>query len=115
MRILIHDNVRASQQPRTEYIVELVNDQLSRFAPNIHQVEATLICDGHNGSAVIQCRLTATLGSLGVVASGHSHANEHEAIKGAIRRLTRGISRRINKRQTSRRRADIPATELVQT
>lgn len=109
MKVLIHDNVKTPHQPRTEFVSNLVEEQLSRFSETIHQVEVTLTLEGHNSAAVNHCHITASLGSVGVVTADVRHADEHDSIKGALKCLTRGITKRIEKRQRQRQHVDAPA------
>lgn len=106
MKVEFHDNVKAPHQPRTEYVNELVEEQLSRYEAAIHHVEVTLTLEGHNGAALTHCHVTAGLGSVGVVAADAQDANEHVAIKGALARLSRGIAKRIDKRQARRQHGE---------
>jgi|GEM_PF-1596883 ribosome-associated translation inhibitor RaiA len=106
MKVLIHDNVKTTRPPRTEYVTNLVNDLLGRFEHAVHQVEITINMDGHTAAAETHCHVTASLGSLGVVTAEAREANEHSAVKGAIDRLTRGVSKRIEKRQSRQKHVE---------
>ena len=100
MKVLVHDNVKSDHSSRTEYVAEQVEEQLSRFESTIHQVELSLSSEGHNSAAVTHCHVSANLGPMGTVAADERHADEHAAINGALGRLSRGIAKRVEKRQT---------------
>ena len=106
MRVQIHDNVKSDHKSRTEYIADLVEEQLARFESNISQVELSIRQEGHNSATVTHCHISANLGSLGVVAADERHGDEHAAINGAIGRLSRGIAKRVEKRQDLDQHAD---------
>lgn len=106
MKIRVHDNVKPSPENRHESLLAQVQEAMSRFEHSIHEVEVTLKQDGHDGTALAHCHVTACLGPLGVVVSDWRDSNEHQAFKGALARLLRGISRRIEKRRTRRQHAE---------
>lgn len=107
MKVLIHDNVKTPHQPRTNYLADQVKELLGHLAEDVHQIELTLSGEGHNGAAVTRCHVSASLGSLGVLAADERAANEHDAVKGAVSRLMRGISRRIDKRHDRRKQVEV--------
>ncbi len=109
MKVLVHDNVKSDHHSRTEYVTELVEEQLGRFDSTIHQVELSLSNEGHNSAAVTHCHVSANLGSLGTVAADERNADEHAAISGALGRLSRGITKRVEKRQTLDHQTDTAA------
>lgn len=111
MKVLVHDNVKSDHNSRTEYVTEQVEEQLSRFDTTIHQVELSLSNEGHNSATVTHCHVSANLGPLGTVAADERHADEHTAINGALGRLSRGIAKRVEKRQTLDHQADAAAAE----
>jgi ribosomal subunit interface protein len=100
MKVLVHDNVTSDHHSRTEYITEQIEEQLSRFESNVHQVELSLATEGHNSATVTHCHVSASLGPLGAVAADDRSADEHTAINGALGKLCRGITKRVEKRQT---------------
>jgi len=106
MKVLVHDNVKSDHHSRTEYVTEQVEEQLGRFDSTIHQVELSLNSEGHNSAAVTHCHVSANLGPLGTVAADERNADEHTAINGALGRLSRGIAKRVEKRQTLDHQAD---------
>ncbi len=99
MKVLVHDNVKSDHHSRTEYVTEQVEEQLSRFEESIHQVELSLTTEGHNSATVTHCHVSANLGPLGAVAADERNADEHSAINGALGKLSRGIAKRVEKRQ----------------
>lgn len=106
MKISVRDNLKNTQGSRQEYLTTQVETLLSRFGSSVHQVDVTLNLDGHDDTAVTHCHVTACLGSLGVIVAEWRDGNDHHAFKGAMARLTRGIARRIGKRQSQRHHAD---------
>ncbi|MBI1312580.1 hypothetical protein GC176_14905 [bacterium] len=113
MRILVHDNVKRDHHSRTDYVTDLVEEQLGRFESTVSQVELSLFSEGHNSAAVTHCHVSASLGPLGVVAADERAAEEHAAINGALGRLARGIIKRVEKRQTLDQQPDAAATGFI--
>lgn len=112
MKILVHDNLKSDRPSRTEYVTEVIEEQLGRFDSTIHQIELSLSNEGHNSAAVIHCHVSANLGQLGVVAADERAADEHAAISGVLGRLARGITKRVGKRQTLDHHSDAAAESV---
>lgn len=108
MRVLVHDNLKTSYHSRTSYVNGQVTKSLARLRSHVHSVDVTLTQEGHNSAAKTHCHATAHLGSLGVVTVDCCHANEHQAVRGVLARLLRGISRRVDI-EKKKRKATVPA------
>lgn len=105
MRILIHDSSNTGSSRREAFIQERLTEALERFYPSIHRVDVSISLEGHNGTAKTHCHIAANLASLGNVVSDYRTGGEdavHHAVNGALRSLTRGIEKKLGKRQSSR-------------
>jgi ribosome-associated translation inhibitor RaiA len=99
MRVLVHDTVGDARHNRGSYVTTQVGEHLERFSSEIQKVDVTLSREGHHAAEVTHCHLAACLGSLGVVVADSRKSDDHSALNGALARLVRGITRRIEKRQ----------------
>ncbi len=105
MRILIHDSLKSSSSRREAFIQERLTEALERFYPSIHRVDVSISLEGHNGTAQTHCHIAANLASLGNVVSDYRTGGDdavHHSVSGALRSLTRGIEKKLGKRQSSR-------------
>lgn len=105
MRILIHDSLKSSSSRREAFIQERLTEALERFYPSVHRVDVSLSLEGHNGTAQTHCHIAANLASLGNVVSDYRTGGDdavHHSVSGALRSLTRGIEKKLGKRQSSR-------------
>lgn len=109
MRVLVHDNLKTSHHSRTNYVSGEVTRALARLRSHVHSVDVTLAKEGNNSAAKTHCHATAHLGSLGVVTVDSCHANEHQAVRGVLARLLRGISRRVDIQKKKRKSPTLAA------
>lgn len=110
MRILIHDNLKSSSSRREAYLQELLTESLERFYPSVHRVDVSLALEGHDATAQTHCHIAANLASLGVVVADFRTGGDdavHHAVQGALKNLSRGIEKRLGKRQSGRHPAHV--------
>ena len=101
MQVFVHDNVMNRNQRRERFILDRIEQHLDHFSNRIHRLVVSLTEDGH-GPVETRCHIAASLGSLGTVVVDARKQNVHEAVSGAIRQLTRGIGRRVERRAARR-------------
>lgn len=100
MKVLVHDHLTHPNPRRERFIMERLEDRLDRFGSYVHRMVVSLDEDGHDqGTGELHCRISASLGTRGVVVADSREPGVHQAISGAIRQVTRGIERRLGRRQ----------------
>lgn len=115
MRVLVHDNLNRPHHSRTTYVSSQLAEKLARLQSHVHCVEVTLSQEGHSGAAKTHCHATAHLGGLGVVTADCHHINEHQAVRGVVARLVRGIARRVDIQQQKQKTAASTAADNQQS
>lgn len=104
MQVQLHDNLSAQRQGRERFILDRLGERLDRYSSRVHRTVISLTETGADrGHPGTRCRIAANLGPLGVVVATSDDEGVHQAFSGALRQVTRGIQRRIERRVHNQR------------
>jgi ribosome-associated translation inhibitor RaiA len=99
----------------TSHVRNTVDDALSRFKEQITRIEVHLSDENSNKKETkddMRCMMEARLAGKEPLAVSHTAATTHQAVDGALDKLTRLLDSTLGKQRDLRRRQTRPATGI---
>ncbi len=99
MQVQLHDSLSTQSSGRERFILDRLGERLDRYANRVQRTTVSLSETGkERGHSETRCRISASLGPLGTVVVTSEDDGVHQAFSGALKQVTRGIQRRIERR-----------------
>jgi len=98
----------------TDHVRNTVDDALSRFKEQITRIEVHLSDENSNKKETkddMRCMMEARLAGKEPLAVSHTATTTHQAVDGALDKLTRLLDSTLGKQRDLRRRQTRPATQ----
>ena len=99
MQVQLHDSLSTQSSGRERFILDRLEERLDRYGNRVQRTVVSLSETGkEHGHSKTRCRIAASLGPLGTVVGTSDDDGVHQALSGALKQVTRGIQRRIERR-----------------